>query len=547
MGTVHAGEAPGVSVGVGEAVEVSTGAVLPPGADAVVIVEETEPSSGGRVTVGSAVAPGENVMVAGSDVPAGARALGPGTVLSPREIGLLAALGVDAVPVVGRPRVGIVSTGDELVRPGEPIDHAAGQIHDVNTAAVAAAVEDAGGEAVVYPHVGDDLDAMEDALNRGADECDLVVTSGSTSASAVDVVYRVIETRGELLLHGVAVKPGKPMVVGRIGGAAYVGLPGYPVSALTIFRVFVAPAIRAAAGLDEPPTATLTGRFAGRLRYPEGRLRYVPVGLVGTGGELPVVYPVDKGSGATTSLADADGVVAMDPDRSTIEAGETVEVELFTPGSRPPSVLVVGEEDPALSAVLDRLDRPRFLRLGPTEAGERLGDGAADVVSRVVDGAAPVEAGVVLGGWTREWGLVVPAGAAGGVGGAGALLEADIGFVNRPKSSGLRASFDAALEALAEARGTDPSDLTAAIDGYDRIGPGLESPVLAVEAGEADAGLGLRASAEARGLGFVGLGRQHVELVAAGGRRDKPGVRALRGVLDAELDAVCSGLAGFSP
>ncbi|HKJ59849.1 MAG TPA: molybdopterin biosynthesis protein, partial [Halobacteriales archaeon] len=372
VGEVHAGEEPSVAVGDGETVEVSTGAVLPKGADAVVMVERTDRHDD-QVEVRTGLAPGDGVMLAGSDVAAGARALGPGTLVTAREVGLLSALGVDSVPVRTRPRVGVISTGDELVRPGEPIDHTAGQIYDVNSHAVAAAVSEAGGEATVYPHVGDDYDAMERVLREAADECDLVLSSGSTSASAVDVVYRVVEERGELLLHGVAVKPGKPMLVGRIGDSAYVGLPGFPVSALTIFRAFVAPAIRAAAGLPGSETATVGGEMAVRERYAEGRLRLMPVGLVetgagsGSGGSRTLVYPVDKGSGATTSLVEADGIVEVDPDTEALAAGEPVEVQLFSPDVRPPAVLVVGEDDPALSRLLDRVERPRFLSVGSRE------------------------------------------------------------------------------------------------------------------------------------------------------------------------------------
>ncbi|MFC6726521.1 molybdenum cofactor synthesis domain-containing protein, partial [Halobium palmae] len=247
-------------------------------------------------------------------------------------------LGEEEVPVRGKPTVGIVSTGDELVRPGEELDSDAGEIYDVNSTTIAAGVEEAGGEAVLYPHAGDDYDEMERILREAAEDCDLVLSSGSTSASAVDVIYRVIEERGELLLHGVAVKPGKPMLIGRLEDSAYVGLPGYPVSALTIFRTFVAPAIREAAGLPDPRTATVEGRMAVQERYAEGRLRYMPVGLLETGSgsqsgndpdDAPLVYPVDKGSGATTSLVEADGVVAVHPDTEYLAEGERVEVQLF--------------------------------------------------------------------------------------------------------------------------------------------------------------------------------------------------------------------------
>ncbi|WP_442928705.1 molybdopterin-binding protein, partial [Natronomonas sp.] len=205
VGEVHAGAEPDVEVGAGECAEISTGAVLPPGADAVVMVERTDREDA-TVLVRTSLAPGDRVMFAGADVAAGERALGPGTVLTPREIGLLSALGVDEVPVRGKPTVGIISTGDELVRPGESLNSDAGEIYDVNSYTTATAVEEAGGEAELYPHAGDDYEAMESALREATEECDLVLSSGSTSASAVDVIYRVVEETGELLLHGVAVK-----------------------------------------------------------------------------------------------------------------------------------------------------------------------------------------------------------------------------------------------------------------------------------------------------------------------------------------------------
>jgi len=543
-GAVHAGEEPSVAVEPGTLVEVSTGAVLPPGADAVVKVEETtEVEDADAIEVRTSVAPGDAVMLAGADVAAGSRALGPGTELTAREIGLLSALGVDEVPVRGTPTVGIVSTGDELVRPGEPLDSAAGQIHDVNSYAIAAAVEEAGGEPVLYPHAGDDYDEMERLLVEGAEECDLVLSSGSTSASAVDVIYRVVEERGDLLLHGVAVKPGKPMLVGEIGGAAYVGLPGYPVSALTIFRAFVAPVVREAAGVEEPESAVVTGTMAVRERYEGGRQRLMPAGLVEDGTGEVLVYPVDKGSGATTSLVDADGTVTVPADTAYLAAGESVDVTLFSPDVRPPRVLCVGEDDPLLSRVLDRVDRPRFLPVGTREGLRRLRDGIPDVA--VVAGPESPEGETVdLGGWTREWGLVVPDGNPENVTGLADLVDRELRLVNRARGSGLRRSLDDALESLAAERGASRHDLADAIDGYGLTTQAHESPARKVAAGQADAGLGLRATATDLGLGFVSLGTQAVDVVAAAERAEKAGVRDLERALDGAGDPAAS-LDGF--
>jgi putative molybdopterin biosynthesis protein len=558
-GTVHAGAKPDVAVPEGGCVEVSTGAVMPPGADAVVVVEETDETDDGTVLVRKAVAPGDNVMFAGADVAAGDRALGPGTWLTAREIGLLSALGFEELTVRGRPVVGIISTGDELVRPGETLNHEAGQIHDVNTYTIAAGVEEAGGEARLYPHAGDDFEEMERLLLQAADECDLVLSSGSTSASAVDVIYRVIEQRGELLLHGVAVKPGKPMLVGRLDAveapdatdgsaaerSAYVGLPGYPVSALSIFRTFVAPAIRAAAGLPEPQTATVEGRMGVQERYGEGRLRLMPVGLVEDERGETLVYPVDKGSGATTSLVEADGVVEMDPDTEYLAEGERVEVTLFAADVRPPTVLGVGEDDPVLSRLLDRVTRPRYLPLGSREGLRRLRGGLPDLAVT----AGPVEREVPAtdaGGWTREWGLVVPAGNPEDVTGLADLVDRDLRLVNRDTNSGLRTSLGNAVADLADRRDATRRDLVEAIDGFDLSVRAHESPARKVAAGNADAGLGLRATAEKLGLGFVPLGEQDVVVRLNPDREEKSGVREFTATLQ-DLEDVCAEFPGYSP
>ncbi len=544
VGEVHAGVEPDVEVGVGECVEISTGAVMPDGADAMVMVERTEESDDREhVSVYTSVAPGDSVMFAGSDVAAGERALGPGTRLTSREIGLLSALGVEAVPVEGKPVVGIVSTGDELVRPGDELHAERGQIYDVNSYTVAAGVEEAGGVPKLYPHAGDDYDEMERILVEASEECDLVLSSGSTSASAVDVIYQVIEDQGELLLHGVAVKPGKPMLVGRLDDSAYVGLPGYPVSALTIFRTFVAPAIRRAAGLPEPRTATVEGTMAVQERYAEGRMRLMPVGLVEDGDGNTLVYPVDKGSGATTSLVEADGVVEVPADTEYLSEGESVQVQLFSPDVRPPSVFGVGEDDPLLSRVLDRVGSPRYLSVGTRQGLRRLRSGVPDfaVASGPLDREVDAER---LGAWTREWGLVVPDGNPKNIDGLADLADRDLRFVNRTTDSGLRTSLGNAVADLADERGEDRHDIVSAIDGFDLSLRAHESPARKVLAGKADAGLGLRATAENLDMDFVSLGEEQVQVLANPDRIEKSRMQVLAAVLDTVADETTT-LAGY--
>ncbi|SIR25426.1 molybdopterin molybdochelatase [Haladaptatus litoreus] len=557
VGEVHAGVEPTVEVGEGKAVEISTGAVMPLGADAVVMVERTdehesprdsERASGeaaSRVEIRTSLAPGDHVMLAGADVSAGQRALGPGTRLTAREIGLLSALGVDEVPVRGKPKVGIISTGDELVRPGNPLSDQSGQIYDVNSYTIATAVEEAGGKPILYPHAGDDYDEMERLLLEAEAECDLVLSSGSTSASAVDVIYRVIESQGELLLHGVAVKPGKPMLIGRFPDSAYVGLPGYPVSALTIFRTFVAPAIRNAAGVPEPTTATIEARMAVEERYGEGRMRLMPTGLVEDETGRVLAYPVDKGSGATTSLVEADGVVTVEPDTAYLAEGESVEVRLFSPDVRPPSVFGVGEDDPAFSRLLDTLDSPRYLALGSREGLRRLRNGVPDFA--VATGDSDASEGTELASYSREWGLVVPAGNPEEIEGLADLVERDLTFINRGTDSGLRTTLGNAVADLAEERGTTRHELVESISGFEMTVKAHESPARKVAAGFADTGLGLRSTAEKLDLGFVPLGEETVRVLANPARERKDGMAELRAALESELVGVLRDLPGVRP
>ena len=551
-GVVHAGEEPDVTVESGTCAEISTGAVMPEGAEAVVIVErtdETDLEDGETgIRIRTAVTPGDSLMLAGADIAAGTRALGPGRRITPREIGLLSALGVDSVPVRAAPKVGIISTGEELVRPGDDLDSGRGEIHDVNSYTVAAGVEAAGGEPVVYPHAGDDIEELERLLRQAADECDLVLSSGSTSASAVDVVYEVIEDRGELLLHGVSVKPGKPMLVGRLdrsdgGQSAYIGLPGYPVSALTIFRTFVAPAIRDAAGQPEPATATTSGEMAVEARSEAGRLRLLSVGVVVDGSGRRLVYPVDKGSGATTSLVEADGVVAVDPNTDYLAAGEPVTVQLFSPDVQPPALLGIGEDDPALNELLDGLGSVRYLAAGSREGLRQLRDGLPDLA--VV--AGPVDddhSAASVGSWHREWGLLVPEGNPDEIAGLGDLVDRDLRFVNRETNSGLRTSLSNALAALADERDVSRHSLVESIEGFEATVKAFESPARRVIEGRADVGLGLRTTADKHDLGFVSLGDQRVDLRINPERTAKPAVDRLEAALQ-ELPEQCSSLSGY--
>jgi putative molybdopterin biosynthesis protein len=370
------------------------------------------------------------------------------------------------------------------------------------------------------------------------------MTSGATSAGAVDVLSEVIADGGEQLHHGVALKPGKPTLVARLAGTPFVGLPGYPVSALSVFRTLVAPAIRETAGRPSLERPERRARLSEDVHYDEGRHRLLPVGLVTDGAGGTFAYPVDKGSGATTTLTNADGIVEMATETSLLEADEAVTVDLFGTDVRPPRLFGVGEADPALWTLLDAVPRTRFLAVGSAEGDRRLAGGVPDVA--VVTGEDVDAAGTPLGGWTREWGLVVDTETEAGavIDDLDALVDGDWQFVNADRS-GLRDAFDAAMDELTAERDVTRGELVDAIDGVERTAPGHEGPARRVVDDDADAALALRSTAEKLDLGFVSLGHQSVVVRANPDRVDKPGVGDLQAAL-ADAPAIVGDVPGVT-
>jgi molybdenum cofactor synthesis domain-containing protein len=293
---------------------------MPAGADAVVMVEHTARTDD-KVSVFQGVVPRQNVGRAGSDLVAGEIAVAEGTVLSPARLGVVAALGLEEVDVYQRPRVAILSTGDEIVAPGGSLGPA--QIFDSNTAALSAAVRLHGGEPIVAPRVGDDRGALSAAFERCLDE-DLVLFSGGTSVGERDYLLEIIAAAGTVHFEGLQLKPGKPTVFATVAGRPVFGMPGNPVSCLTSAYLLVAPLLRRLAHLPAAIERTVLARLAREVESPAGRHQIYPVRVDGVS-----AVPVFKGSGEITSLAHADGYFEIPAEVEAVEAGTVVEVTLF--------------------------------------------------------------------------------------------------------------------------------------------------------------------------------------------------------------------------
>jgi molybdenum cofactor synthesis domain-containing protein len=323
-----AGVPPEVGVGPGEAVRIMTGAVMPPGADSVVMVERTTASDdGATVTVEVEVGPGNHVRSAGEDLRAGDEVFPSGTVLEPGHIGVLASIGRMEVPVFGRPTVGVLSTGDELV--DGPVRLAPGQIRDANRHALLSLLEELGVVAVDLGLVPDVEGDIEEALLAGVATCDAVLTSGGVSMGDFDYVKVVLDRIGEMQWMQVAVKPAKPLAFGLVDGVPIFGLPGNPVSSMVSFELFARPALRAMMGhsdLDRPRVEAVVD--GGLTRRPDGRVHFARVVVSHRQGLYRVSSSGGQGSHQLSAMAAADGLAVL-PDGDGPADGDTVEVLLL--------------------------------------------------------------------------------------------------------------------------------------------------------------------------------------------------------------------------
>jgi len=534
---IACGHAPRLAVETATATTIATGGAIPRGADAVVMVEQTElveTAQGPAIEIRRAVAPGQFVGYAGSDIARGEMLLRRGQRIGSREIGMLAACGLAHVDVVRRPKVAVLSTGDELVRLGEPLRPAA--VYDSNGAIVAAAVAEAGGEPLACGAFPDDLPALERAVRGALADCDMVVLSGGTSKGAGDLSHRVVSRLGEpgVLVHGVALKPGKPLCLAVAHGKPIVVLPGFPTSAIFTFHAFVAPVIRALAGLPAEAAETVTAEVPVRIASEMGRQEFVLVSLV-AGDKGPVAFPTPKGSGAVTAFSQADGFLAIDALASSLDAGSRAEVTRIGT-SRMPDLVITGSHCVALDVVLGRLAEQGFAARtivvgsqGGVTAAER---GECDLAPvHLLDPAGTIynrhllRPGLALvPGWQRMQGFVFRAGDARFAGRnaeqavAAALDDPSCLMVNRNAGAGTRILIDRLLG------GKRPP-------GYANQPKSHNAVAAAVAQARADWGIAIETVARMYGLEFLPVAPEHYDFLLVETKRERPAVQAFLAAL----------------
>ena len=317
---IYAGSVPKKSLAKTECSEIATGAMLPRGADAVVMVEDTE-RSGNSVLISEGVHPGQNVSKEGEDISKGTMVVSKGEVLNPSKVGAIAALGRKSIRVFSKPLVGVVPTGNEVAEIGGKLKP--GQVYNINSYTLSAVVASNGGCARKLDIVDDSMKELEEVIKKNAD-CDVIVFSGGSSVGERDIMFDVLERRGKVIFHGIAIKPGKPTLFGLVGKQLVFGMPGYPTACFSNAYVLLAPVLRKMARLPSQPPQTVSARMAKRIVSTTGRAQFLTVRLVDG-----VAHPAFKESGAITSMAFADGYIVIPADVDLLEKDEVVQVFLL--------------------------------------------------------------------------------------------------------------------------------------------------------------------------------------------------------------------------
>jgi putative molybdopterin biosynthesis protein len=525
--TIPTGVAPSGEVGVGSAMTIATGGMLPRGADAVVPVEHTD-ALGSALIVRRAVVPGGSVSFAGTDIGQGETVLFAGTRLTSRETGVLAAIGRAHIAVVKKPVVAILSTGDEIVQPGEAL--MPGGVYDSNARILSDAVRELGGEPRFHGAFRDDEVALRAALASALEGADLVLLSGGTSKGEGDLNARVVgDLTPGIVVHGVALKPGKPICLAAHDSLPVVILPGFPTSAIFTFHEFVAPVLREMSGLSAAKRETVRAHMALRTNSERGRLEYLLVGLVTRSDGQLAAYPMGKGSGSVTTFSRADGFVRIERNVEIVDADDAVDVTLLGREVAPADLVAIGSHCAGLDLIAGALVREGFsVKLlavgsqGGLAAAER---GECDIAPiHLLDphtnayNAPFLRAGLrLLRGYTRMQGVVTRPDESRDI--EELLGDASLRMVNRNRGAGTRVLIDQLL-----AGGKPPGFAYEPRSHY--------AVAAAVAQKRADWGVTIETIVREKGLRFRPLAHECYDFAIPAARWDRPAVVALRRLLE---------------
>lgn len=504
-----------------DAVYVDTGDPIPDGMNAVIMIEDVEEVSDGEIEILKPATPWQHVRLVGEDIVATELIIPENHIIRPVDMGAMIAAGLTSVMVRRQPVVSIIPTGTELVEPGSPLKK--GSIIDFNSTMLSAMVKESGGRGVRKAIIPDDKASLGAAVSDSLLDSDIVIINAGSSAGREDFTSEVIAELGEVVVHGVNIKPGKPVILGIVRGRPVIGIPGYPVSAVLTFNLFVRPLVLRMLGLPAPMPKTIKARLSRQVASAIGQEEFLRVKLGRVSDNL-IATPVSRGAGALMTLVRADGIVRIPAESEGIGAGQDVTVELLRSEQEIDNTIVcIGSHDNALDVLANFLKkRHPHLSLSSAHVGsmggllvlkrgeahlagthlldEETGEYNVGYIKKLLPDRKTVLVNLVY----REQGLLVQKGNPKGIRGFEDLARKDVMFVNRQAGAGTRLLTDLHLRRL----GIDPAD----VSGYDREEYTHMAVAAAVLSGSADTGLAVLSAAQALGLDFIPVAKERYDI-----------------------------------
>ncbi len=531
---IAAGSQPKQEIKKGFATQIATGGMLPRGADAIVMVEHAN-FSDGKLLINKAVSPRVGIAFAGTDVSAGEIILYQGDQLTSRETGILAAIGEAKVHVWKRPKVAIISTGDEIIAPGQTM--IPGLVYDSNARIIADAVKELGGQPLELGIAIDNISELRDKINVALSKADIILLSGGTSKGQGDLSYQVVYEliNPGVIVHGVALKPGKPICLAATQGKPVVVLPGFPTSAIFTFHEFIAPVIRRLSGLPPASENTRTAKLDVKVNSEIGRTEFLLVRLLensqqNNDTEL-IAYPIGKGSGSVTTFSRADGFVRIDRHVELIEAHSTVEVQLISRDTKPADLVIIGSHCAGLDLIMSQLKsrgiQVRLISVGSSAGLAAVKRGQCDIasmhlfdpVSQSYNEPYLKEGLSLLKGYRRRQGLLFKKGDPRFQGTDAKTIIHQIKndptcmMINRNTGSGTRVLIDQLLD------GEKPN-------GYLIQTSNHRAVIAAIQQGRADWGIAIEAVVDDESIGFLPVKDEHYDFMISDSKLQKNSVQA---------------------
>lgn len=518
---------------------VDTGDPLPPGCDAVIMIEDTNETDQGNIEITAPAAPWQHVRAVGEDVVAGELVVAAGRRLTAFEQAAIMAAGVSAVKVFRKPLVAVIPTGDELVAAGTSSQLAPGQIREFNSVLLTGLLEEQGAEVRTWPVCRDDVALLRNALRQALAWADMVLINAGSSAGRDDYTARVINELGQVVVHGIAIRPGTPVILGLVDRKPVLGIPGYPVSAALTCQLFALPALAHIQEQQAPQPVQVRARLSRRVASPPGREEYLRVQVAQVNREW-IAVPMTRGAGNIKSLAESDGYVVIPLGSEGLEARTAVNVLLHRPSAElERSVLLAGSHDLSLDILAAMLTEYRLVasRLGSLGGLLALKRGEAHLSGAhlldpetgqynisYVERYLPNSSIVLIELVKRQQGLMLAPGNPLNIHNLSDVAVRQARFINRQRGAGTRVLLDYELQRL----GIEPQQLS----GYERELYSHMAVAQAVASGAADVGLGIYAAARALNLDFVPVAQETYHLVVPKGNLELPGVQALLEVIN---------------